>query len=501
MILCIIKLLRFHPLPHYGMKKEVKVAIIGGIATIITAIITGFFGLLGPQKHGSTAINGNNNIVAGGNVTLSQGASEEQLSAIDKKLANLERIARQQNVSEARNDPSFQQIVRNIYGKSFDALSEGERITLWDNVLKALARAAEAEKNYEIVKQGTVSADLKALFPKIEAARLNFDYGEVNRLLAEFRDKHADLRQDLAKVDYLQGQTYELQLNYPEAERYYKKAAAIEDENPLYLDAHATMLWKMGRYDEAEPLYRRALAIGEKAIGPHHPEVGTRLNNLANLLHDQGNYRDAEPLFRRAIAIDEKALGPNHPSVATDLNNLASLLHDQGNYKEAEPLYRRALAIDEKALGSNHPGVATDLNNLASLLYTQGNYRDAEPLLRRAIAINEKVLGPNHPLVATNLNNLAELLRTQGNYDKAEPLHRRAIVIREKTLGPEHPDVAQSLNNLASLLYAQGNYRDAEPLFRRALAILEKSLGPKHPNTISCTNNLNTLLEEKKATK
>jgi len=405
---------------------------------------------------GTTVINGRGNNVAGRDLTVYQGASAKRLSSIDKRLANLEKIALQQNVAEARSNPAFQKIVQNIYGKSFDALSEGELITLWDNVLKALARAAEAEKNFEIVKQGAVGAELKALIPKIEAAKNDFNYDEVNGLLAEFRDKHNDLQQDLAKVHYLQGQTYELQINYPEAERYYKKAAAIEDENPLYLNAHAGILWKMGRYPEAEPL------------------------------------------FRRALAIDEKALGPNHPDVATWLNNLALLLKVQGNYADAEPLYRRALAIDEKALGPNHPGVATDLNNLANLLYAQGNYADAEPLYRRALAIGEKTLGPNHPDVATRLNNLASLLQDQGNYRDAEPLFRRAIDIGEKTLGPNHPDVATWLNNLANLLYAQSNYADAEPLIRRALAIDEKTLGPNHPTTIKIRNNLNALLAEKK---
>jgi hypothetical protein len=36
-----------------------------------------------------------------------------------------------------------------------------------------------------------------------------------------------------------------------------------------------------GRYAEAEPLYKRALAIGEKALGLDHPTVGVGLNNLS----------------------------------------------------------------------------------------------------------------------------------------------------------------------------------------------------------------------------
>ena len=40
----------------------------------------------------------------------------------------------------------------------------------------------------------------------------------------------------------------------------------------------------------------------------------------------QGKYDEAEPLYVRAMAIDEKVYGPDHPEVATDLNNRAGLL-------------------------------------------------------------------------------------------------------------------------------------------------------------------------------
>ncbi|AAM72689.1 kinesin light chain-related protein [Chlorobaculum tepidum TLS] len=85
-------------------------------------------------------------------------------------------------------------------------------------------------------------------------------------------------------MDYLQGRNYELQINYPEAERYYKKAAAIEDENPLYLNARARILWEPGRYPDAEPLIRHAFAIGEKALGPKHPNTVQCTKNLNALL-------------------------------------------------------------------------------------------------------------------------------------------------------------------------------------------------------------------------
>ena len=137
-----------------------------------------------------------------------------------------------------------------------------------------------------------------------------------------------------------------------------------------------------------EPLYKRSLAIQEKALGPDHPDVGALLNNLSDLYQDQGRYADAEPLLKRSLAIKEKALGPEHPKVATSLNNLAELYLAQGRYADAEPLYKRSLAIDEKALGPDHPGVATNLNNLAGLYQAQGRYADGLPIVRRTISQN-----------------------------------------------------------------------------------------------------------------
>jgi hypothetical protein len=50
---------------------------------------------------------------------------------------------------------------------------------------------------------------------------------------------------------------------------------------------------------EAEPVYRRALAISERSYGPDHPTVAAALNNLAELLRATDRSVEAEPLFRR----------------------------------------------------------------------------------------------------------------------------------------------------------------------------------------------------------
>ena len=69
------------------------------------------------------------------------------------------------------------------------------------------------------------------------------------------------------------------------------------------------------------------------------------LNNLALLYNSQGQYAKAEPLYKRALAIWEKALGPEHPAVAFTLENLGELYLKVGKENEAVPLLNRVRKI------------------------------------------------------------------------------------------------------------------------------------------------------------
>ena len=261
-----------------------------------------------------------------------------------------------------------------------------------------------------------------------------------------------------------------------EAEPIYRRALALaEGYGPNYEQARAlnslgTLLRETNRLAEAESLHRRALPLTE-SFG-YDPHVATTLGNLAGLLQDTNRLAEAEALYRRALALNEKSSGPDHPNVAIPLNNLATVLQLTKRFSEAEPLYRRALAIGEKSYGPDHPRVATRLGNLADLLVDTDRLAEAEPLMRRALTIDEKCYGPDHPKVAKNLNNLARLLKDTNRLAEAEGLLRRALAIDEKSYGPDHSRVAADLNNLAVLRSLEGRWAEAVTLYNRAKPML-----------------------------
>jgi len=123
----------------------------------------------------------------------------------------------------------------------------------------------------------------------------------------------------------------------------------------------------------------------------------------------QEKFEEAAPLYKRGIAIIEKALGPEHPDLATSLNNLAGLLQAQGKLREAAAHCERAISIGEKKLGPQHPDLATWLYNFSGLLIAMGRLRDALPLRQRAAIIFLRTFGPEHPLARHKAYSVKEL--------------------------------------------------------------------------------------------
>src|SRR5271166_933336 len=167
-----------------------------------------------------------------------------------------------------------------------------------------------------------------------------------------------------------------------------------------------------GDYPAALVEAQKLEAAVKARFGISHPGYGAALSTLAMVYDKQGKYADAEDLFKRALAIYEKARGTSQDVMAETLYNLAVVYSKQGKHADAESLYKRALAIYEKARGVSRSDVVNTLHGLGLVYKDQGKYADAEGLYKRALAIYEKA--EDHPNVAGTLNNLAQIYDIQG---------------------------------------------------------------------------------------
>ena len=104
------------------------------------------------------------------------------------------------------------------------------------------------------------------------------------------------------------GALYQDQGRYTEAEALYRQAAAVWERAPGFEEDLAACLNNLavaeraqGRHKEAESVFLRAIGIMEKSLPPDHPSLPSSWNNLGELYLGTGRFQEAEPLLRRAL--------------------------------------------------------------------------------------------------------------------------------------------------------------------------------------------------------
>ena len=64
--------------------------------------------------------------------------------------------------------------------------------------------------------------------------------------------------------------------------------------------------------------------------GNKHPDVATTLYNMAELYRQQGKYEEAEPLYKRALDILQRTFPNGHPNIDACENNYAIMKQKKG---------------------------------------------------------------------------------------------------------------------------------------------------------------------------
>ena len=257
--------------------------------------------------------------------------------------------------------------------------------------------------------------------------------------------------------------TEEKPLSPPSAGQSIAKQSTQEDRRKL--NAEIGELQDAGRYSDAVPLREEWLKMTEAAYGPRDETVADAFMAMADLYVRVGRYPEAEPLYKRAQGISKWKFD-------TILLKLVELYSLQGRQTDEELARQHLIQLAEQGKAT---GGTLDLTFLARFYTEHRKFTEAESLYRRVIEIEEKESGPYGYYVPEKLYELADLYETQQKYAEAEPLYRRALAILEKEKKSRHPVSVPCASLILGEFYRkQGRLKDAEPHLRSAIAIWEK---------------------------
>ena len=141
----------------------------------------------------------------------------------------------------------------------------------------------------------------------------------------------------------------------------------------------------------------------------------------------QERYDLAQPLFERALAIMRSTFGPDHLNLATPMHNLGRIAGERGDLAQAREYHQKALAIRARSLGEYSPPAAESVIQLGKLAYQEGDLPGATRDLERALAVfvaNPEHQNPDSP--PDGRFTLAKVLRDAGDSERASAEARRA---------------------------------------------------------------------------
>jgi eukaryotic-like serine/threonine-protein kinase len=298
------------------------------------------------------------------------------------------------------------------------------------------------------------------------AEQLNRQALEIYR--RQPKDENLDARSFAEALSTLGLLTMRIDGKYPEAESLLLEAVSLAPQlkgkdRALVAGAEnmlAALHSDLGDYQQAETLARHSLEEFQK-LATERFGIAESQANLGVILRTEGKYSEAEPALRDALALYRQLLGENHPSVAYAWVHLGHLHYLEGKYAEAEEEVRKSLKLYEETLPKGHGATSSPYTVLGLILNKTGRSAEAEADLREALQIRMRTVSKGHYYIAVTQGALGECLTTEKKYAEAEPLLAESYATLKTEQGERSPLTQEAARRLVTLYQSWGKPEQA----------------------------------------
>ncbi|GKT50513.1 kinesin light chain [Colletotrichum spaethianum] len=230
------------------------------------------------------------------------------------------------------------------------------------------------------------------------------------------------------------GQTYEMHKLVQDAARYSMSQKRRRQDAAQFSMAALTLVSDLfprrtrGAWEETELWLPHALQCSEWAEvceAGAGEDIANLLSRVSDYLFDRGRWNEKEPVDRKAFSIRQRILGERHPDTIWSIASLATTYHAQGRYDEAEKIYTEVLELRQEVLGRRHPDTIGSMAELALTYHAQGRYDEAEKISVEVLELRQEVLGRRHPDTIWSMAELATTYHAQGGTTRQRTPRRK----------------------------------------------------------------------------
>jgi tetratricopeptide (TPR) repeat protein len=232
----------------------------------------------------------------------------------------------------------------------------------------------------------------------------------------------------------------------PEAEATYRRSIEVYRTPGIDFGVAASdpvanlgvLRYNQGRYDDASIYMQEAIDIRQKYLPPDHPDLMDAEYNYASVLDRKHHEIDAEPIYRRLLALYQRILGPNNIDTLMAQYGVAQNLLRQKRYAEAAETARPAAEGLSRVAGDGHDWTQTAWSyyGLAACLSGQG--QEGLTVLHRVAALRREGPDANQWRKSISDVQLGTCLVLLKRFAEAEPLLLEAVASLQSVRGASY---------------------------------------------------------------
>ena len=288
-----------------------------------------------------------------------------------------------------------------------------------------------------------------------------------------------------AEVRSSLGSLFALQGSFSQAETYLKSSIQTFTEHAGANDLRTARAWNVlgwiytasGEINQATDAVQKAETITDRVLPPDSVERIPFLDHHAELLSQIGKYSDAERLWREAARIDQTSRGYNDSQFDVILLHMGHMYASIGEYEPAQEALEHFLSIEQRVMAEGSLAQAIALGELGNTYAHMKDHSEAEPTLKQSIEMLRTIPGKvplANALVGTYLG---DYLMSQQRWSEAADQYRRSLETRQAVV-PHTALVANTMTALSRALEKLKQKAEAKRYRKAAEAILSEQSNP-----------------------
>jgi tetratricopeptide (TPR) repeat protein len=208
--------------------------------------------------------------------------------------------------------------------------------------------------------------------------------------------------------------------------------------------------------------------------GDDNPAMIRILRSLGRTVALQNRHAEAERWFQRVLALQQKVLGNHHPDIFETRIDIAASHFLQGDRDAAITMIRTIADEQAEVLGADDPRTLTTRQKLALLLSQHDGPNQAIEEYEKLVPLVRATLDPEHPTRTAVIDWYGKSLEQVGRHDAFEVLLRKELKAQNQALGPEHMATRRTVSTLREMFERNDDPDAATGLLQRQIDVLKE---------------------------